>query len=137
MSFTLDLVVTELPRDDKEAWNYVEELREEYYNDDSGPHQKLVDLHEVLTQKYPCLCSYDDDDPSIDKSPWADGPLIGNFASKMGMVAITWPRVDDAAPFVIESAKRLGIIVMDGQGAKIHRPGESESALIKPWWKFW
>ncbi|MCH1926808.1 hypothetical protein L9G74_18180 [Shewanella sp. C32] len=137
MSFTIDLIVTELPSDDKKAWSFIDGMREEYYEDKSGTHPKLKDLHEILTKKYPCLCSFEDDDPAMDDSPWADSPMINNFASKMGMVSIVWSKADEVFPFVLESALSLGIIVADGQSEVIYRPGYTVETKSKPWWKFW
>ncbi|MCH1918691.1 hypothetical protein L9G15_04515 [Shewanella sp. A3A] len=111
-------------------------MREEYYEDKSGTHPKLKDLHEILTKKYPCLCSFEYDDPAMDDSPWADGPMINNFASKMGMVAIVWSKADEVFPFVLESALSLGIIVADGQSEVIYRPSYTVETKSKPWWKF-
>lgn len=137
MSFTVDFILTELPKEETEAWSFIERLREEYYEDNSGAHEKLVQLHSVLTQKYPCLCSYADDDPELDKCPWSDGPMINNFASKMGMVAIAYSRADELFPFILEKALELDIIVADGQSEKIYRPGEPVNNSEKPWWKVW
>jgi hypothetical protein len=137
MSFTLDLILTDVPRENGAAWKYIEALREEYYEDKTGPHEVLIELHEVLTQKYPCLSDFTDDDPEMDESPWADGPMIGNFASKMGMLAIVYSRADELFPFILEKALALGIIVADGQSGKIYRPGDETKMTEKPWWKFW
>jgi len=137
MSFTVDLLLTDVPADNSEAWKYIEKLREEYYEDETGAHEKLQKLHDVLTERYPCLCSYDDDDPEMDKSPWADGPMMGNFASKMGMLAIVYSRADEVFPFILESALALDIIVADGQSERIYRPGEDAEKNSKPWWQFW
>ena len=70
MSFTVDLILTEVPENNSEAWAYIENLREEYYEDKSGPHQKLIKLHERLTERYPCLCDYEDDDPEAVVDPF-------------------------------------------------------------------
>ncbi|KZX79232.1 hypothetical protein A3715_28465 [Oleiphilus sp. HI0009] len=137
MSFTVDLLLTEVPRNNEEAWEYIQNLREEYYEDDSGAHEKLQKLHDRLVEKYPCLSSYDEDDPEFESSPWADGPMINNFASKMGMLAVVYQRVDEVFPFILENALELGIIVADGQSEKIYRPGEEIENDNKPWWKFW
>ena len=58
----------------------------------------------------------------MDESPWADGPMIGNFASKMGMIAIRFSHVDEVFDFILEEALALGIILADGQSEKIYRP---------------
>lgn len=137
MSFTLDLILTDVPEENGAAWKYIEELREEYYEDNSSAHEKLIALHKILTDKYPCLCSYEDDDPEMENSPWADGPMLNNFASKMGMLAILYSRADELFPFILENALLLDITVADGQSEKIYRPGEPVAAKDRPWWKLW
>ena len=137
MSFTLDLILEDVPKDNESAWKYIEDLREEYYEDKSGAHEKLIELHKILTDKYPCLCSYEDDDPEMENSPWADGPMIKNFASKMGMLAILYSRADELFPFILENALLLNITVADGQSEKIYRPGEPTASKVRPWWKLW
>jgi hypothetical protein len=139
MSYTIDLIIEELPFDEKEAWNRVESLREKYYGDEREKSPLFLELYKNITKVYPCLCSYADDDPAMDESPWADGPMINNFANEMGMLAIVYSKVDDVVPFVINEAKRLGITVVDGQDGKIHRPRSSEDIINpkKPWWRIW
>lgn len=137
MSYTVDLIVSPLPDDDKKAWKQVELLRESYYDDERDKAPALVKLHSVLTARYPCLCSYADDDEKIDECPWADGPMIGNFAHEMGMLAISFSRADEVIPFVIEEANALGISVADGQSGEIFRPGMEGKVASKPWWRFW
>ena len=121
MSYTVDLIVGPLASLDEEAWKQIETLREAYYDDEREKAQELVELHAILTAKYPCLCSYADDDEEMDNSPWADGPMIDNFSSEMGMLAISFSRAEEVVPFIVESANRLGITVADGQTGEIHR----------------
>lgn len=137
MSFTLDLILTDVPKENGAAWEYIQKLREEYYEDKTGAHEKLIKLHDILIKKYPCLCSFSDDDPAMDDSPWADGPMMGNFASKMGMLAIVFSKVDVAFPFILENALELEIIVADGQNERVYRPGDPELIQKTPWWKVW
>ncbi len=139
MSYTVDLIVSKLPSSNDEAWKHVEALRESYYEDKREKAPELLALHGVLTARYPCLCSYADDDPCMDESPWADGPMIGNFANEMGMLAISFSRVEEVVPFIVESANALGITVADGQTGDIHRPAgqPSTQSSKRPWWRFW
>ena len=138
MSYTVDLILETLPEDDKRAWKRVEALREGYYDDPRDKAPALVDLHAALTARYPCLCSYADGDPGMDDSPWADGPMLGNFAHEMGMLAIVFSRVDEVVPFVIAEATARGITVADGQSLEIHRPGASPQKPGKRrGWRFW
>jgi hypothetical protein len=140
MSYTVDLIVGSLPASDAEAWRAIETLRERYHEDKSDKAPALVKLHEQLIKRYPCLCSYAEDDPAMEQSPWADGPMLGNFASEMGMLAIVFSRVDEVVPFIIEQASNLSISVADGQTGRIYRPIVGSQPPVrreKPWWKFW
>lgn len=139
MSYTVDLIVAPLPPENKAAWTAIMALRESYHEDEREKAPVLIQLHSVLTARYPCLCSYADDDPRMDESPWADGPMINNFAHDMGMLAISFSRVEEVVPFIIKEANALGISVADGQSGEIYRPGNGThgSLTSKPWWKFW
>jgi hypothetical protein len=139
MSYTVDLIVGNLPLENKQAWKAIEELREVYYDDKREKSDSLIALHADLTARYPCLCSYDDDNDRADECPWADGPMLGNFAHDMGMLAILFSRADEVVPFIIDKANALGITVADGQSERIFRPGNSASVSEKPkpWWRPW
>jgi hypothetical protein len=98
-----------------------------------------VALHSALTARYPCLCSYADDDDGAEECPWADGPLINNFANEMAILAIRFSRADELVPFIVKEANSLGISVADGQTGKIYRPGDKVPLddSKHPWWQFW
>jgi hypothetical protein len=132
MSYTLDFVLSRVSSDNKEAFQELENLQERYCDDEKERNIVLVALHDALIQRYPCLCSYADDDPAIDESPWVDGPLMENFRSEMGMVAISYSRVDEVVPFVIQTAIDLKITVFDGQTGEIFRPGETRVSPEPP-----
>ena len=139
MSYTVELIVGQLPSDKNDAWSKVESLREAYYEDKREKASALLALHDALTARYPCLCSYADGDPEVDQCPWADGPMIGNFAHEMGMLAISFSRVDEVLPFIIQEANARGITVADGQSGEIHRPRPSGTAdpSKRSWWRWW
>jgi hypothetical protein len=122
VSYTVELIVGCLPESESGAWAQIEELRESYYGDERDKTPELLELHKALTARYPCLCSFEDNDPRIDESPWADGPMLNNFAHDMGMLAISSSRAEEVVPFVIAEANKLGITVADSQTANIHRP---------------
>lgn len=139
MSYTVDLIVTELPAENRKAWAVIEEMRGPYYDDKRETAPSLVSLHAVLTSRYPCLSSYSGAYEGPETCPWADGPMINNFAHEMGMLAISFSRVDEIVPFIIEKANALGITVADGQSGLIHRPDGSLGidGKKKAWWKLW
>lgn len=136
MSYTVDLIVGSLPADDKLAWAAIEKLRESYYRDQREKAPALVALHDQLTARYRCLSSYRDDEPA-DECPWADGPMINNFARDMGMLAISFSRATEVVAFIIEKANALGITVADGQSGEIFRPGGNPTTKRGPWWQLW
>lgn len=122
MSYSIDLIIKKLPADQQQAWQEIEALREVYYEDERPVASQLQQLHAQLTARYPCLCDFAEDDPAMDDSPWADGPMINNFSHDMGMLAIVYSKVEQVLPFIIQQANQLGITVADGQDGQIYRP---------------
>lgn len=101
----------------------IEALREVYYEDERPVAAQVQQLRSQLTSgRYPCLCDFADDDPAMDDSPWADGPMINNFSHDMGMLAIVFSKVEEVLPFIIQQATALGITVVDGRVEQIYRP---------------
>lgn len=123
MSYTVELILNSLPQNSQKAWGEIERLREAYYEDGQKPHNSYREFLKSIQTSYPCLCSYADNDPSVEESPWADGPLINNFNHTMGMLAIVFSKVNEVLPFIIETAKRFNITVADAQTGEIYRNG--------------
>jgi hypothetical protein len=72
-------------------------------------------LYDRLTLKFPCIM----EDPN---SPWADGPLINDFGDKLATVGVIVSRMEEALPFVIETATDMGFTVFDAGAEEIFRP---------------
>jgi hypothetical protein len=116
MSYTVTFVPMKVSGNDSEAFAEVEALQERYgQTEHDARHPALVALHDALVARFP-----ETDDP--DDAPWADGPLIENFGSEMGMVAIVFSRVEEVLPAVLEIALAHGITVLDDQTGLVHRP---------------
>jgi len=122
MSYTLEFVVPKVPNRKGQAWDFLEDLQDRFEDDRGAPHPLLKQLHAALVDRCPCLSSYADGDPAKEECPWADGPLINNFASEIGEVSIKSSRAAEIVPFAVEQALALGITVMDGQDESIYRP---------------
>jgi hypothetical protein len=91
-----------------------------------------------LTARYPCLCDLSDDE--VDDGVWSDGPLMNNFGERTATLALQFGAAEQVAPFVIEQANALGLVVFDPQSNCIHRPRSDAcgpAASTKPWWQFW
>jgi hypothetical protein len=125
MSYTIQFFARRVPRDDEEAWGVLEEF---FLNESEGgkpPVKALTDLHQALTERYPCLSAYADEDPQIDDCPWSDGPLIDNFVGKVGSVSIQTSRAGELMPFILDQARALKVVVVDVQSGDIHRAAAS------------
>jgi hypothetical protein len=83
----------------------------------SPPGDHFVPLYERLVARYPCITT-----PKGEDSPWSDGPLINNFGKKHAIIGISYSRVGEALPFVVETATQMGFTVYDAQDEKFHRP---------------
>jgi hypothetical protein len=121
MSYTIELIPSQLPPNTDEAWAVIERLSDSSDDEHCHPHPSFIRLHAALTAKYRCLSSYGDDEEA-DECPWADGPMLGNFGTRIGMLALLTDRVDELLPFIIQEAGELGISVADGQTGQITRP---------------
>lgn len=116
MSYNVAIVIQPLPSDDMEAWAVVDRLIEQ-----EGAHPAVFqDLHDQLTARYPCICTVPDD--QIDNTIWSDGPLINNFGYRAAVLGLSYSRVEEVLPFLVETANALGLIVFDWATESIYRP---------------
>lgn len=146
MSWTIEIASGAFSPDDAEAWEELEDLRDEAEEREDGapPSGDMRALYERLTARYPCIM----EDPS---SPWSDGPLINNFGDRLTTLGFVSSGMAEAYPFVIATATKMGFTVFDAVDEKIHRPegwrapsGGWESQVSdvspesrRPWWKLW
>ncbi len=105
---------------DKRAWKWIFSKMDSFEVDQRGPHRVFKRFHRALTARYPCICSLSDEE--VDNGVWADGPLINNFGWDFGVVALSFPAVSMALPFVVRTAARYGIFTFDEQINLISRP---------------
>ena len=88
--------------------------------DEPSPPQVFRNLIDRLTAKHPCICDLDDD--VLDSlGVWSDGPLRNNIALKAPVLGMVYSRVDDVLPFLIGTARELGLTVFDWRTEQIHR----------------
>lgn len=129
MSYTVDVILPEVPRG-TDVYAFRDRLLDEQAKrldvEDAPPFEEaspaFAELHRRLTARYPCIC---DDDAG----PWSDGPLINNFGQEIATLGISYSRVAEVLPFLIETALAMGFSVVDGQDDKIHRPGGTVESI--------
>jgi hypothetical protein len=115
MSYNVAIVIPPVPADDREAWKILDSLIEE-----QGPTPPVFQqLHDRLTARYPCMCSVPED--QVDDTVWSDGPLINDFLHRAAVLGISYSRVDEVLPFLIETANDLRLVVFDWATASIYR----------------
>jgi hypothetical protein len=115
MSYNVAVVIPPVQTDASAAWAAVDGLIEQQ---GSRP-AVFQELHDRLTARYPCMCSVPDD--QIDDTVWSDGPLINNFGHRVAVLGMSYSRVDEVLPFLIETANALGLVVFDWATGIIHR----------------
>ncbi|MGP0064475.1 MAG: hypothetical protein ACLQGP_12870 [Isosphaeraceae bacterium] len=115
MSYDVAIVIPPIPLDDAEAWAALDGFIEE-----QGPRPAVFqELHDRLTARYPCMCSVPDD--QIDDTVWSDGPLINDFLHRAAVLGVSYSRVEEVLPFLVETANGLGLVVFDCSSETIYR----------------
>lgn len=84
-----------------------------------GQNSKFLTLAGQLTAKYPCLCSAEAEVLPQDELAWSDGPLNGRTESAVYSIGLNVSMLDEVLPFVVETAKALGLSVMDEQAGQV------------------
>jgi hypothetical protein len=114
MSYNVAIVIPPVLTDGPEAWEALDALVEE-----NGPRPAVLqELHDRLTARYPCMCSVPDD--QIDDTVWSDGPLINDFGHRAAVLGMSYSRVEEVLPFLVETATGLGLVVFDWATGIIH-----------------
>jgi hypothetical protein len=131
MSYLVQFFSCRVPRDEEEALSYLEECFANESESGKPPADSLVQLHDALTAKFPCLSSFPDADAAIDQCPWSDGPLIENFVGKVGAVSFQTSRAEEVLPFILQQARLLKIVVFDVQSGEIYRPSSKQKPKAK------
>jgi hypothetical protein len=116
MSYTVAVVIPPVPSDDAAAWAVLDGL----IGQQGARPAVFQELHDRLTARYPCLCAVPEEE--VDDAVWSDGPLLNNFLHRAAVLGVSYPRVDEVLPFLVQTANALGLIVFDWATGAIHRP---------------
>lgn len=138
MAYMVDIVDVPVPEDDPGAWEAREDTLAHEDPERPGPSERFSELYRLLTAKFPCIM----DDPD---GPWSDGPLINNFGVRATTLGVSFSRVREVLPFLVETCTSHGFVVFDPQEERVFRP----SSLVAPgpaqqrpvgcrkWWQVW
>nr|WP_315234733.1 hypothetical protein [uncultured Albidiferax sp.] len=131
MSYGLDIWAHPIPNSFEEALRITGELRGD--GDTKRANPKYVELARRLTASYP---SSTDLIADTSDEVWSDGPVDGLSSGPLWGVGILTQHAYVVAPFVIEQAAALGLIVLDRQLGRVHVAGKvfTHADKKKPWW---
>jgi len=119
MSYSLMFSIPGIPESNDEAWDEFDDREEVNEENEMEPHPLMKELIIQLTKKYPCICTLPDE--KIDEGLWADGPIENNIIGDVLILAIVFSKVEEALPFIVETAKKVGVVFYDPQTEEIFR----------------
>lgn len=86
-----------------------------------GPNPKYIELIRRLTARYPDITSPEAEELGDDQLAWIDGPLSGETDDCVYNLGIgTGDLFEEVRPFVIETARELGLHVFDTQAGEAY-----------------
>ena len=116
MSFDLAVLNLERPLSSEEATSIYGELCDGNY-EVLQPSEKIDAFYQELTEKYPDIDSYSDDE--VDDCPWSVDIDVSDGAVVM---CVVWSRVEEIAPYVMGLAKRHELACFDPQEEQLYLP---------------
>lgn len=121
MSYVVYIVEQAVPDSDDDAWQHIESVLARREGERALPANPVfLALIERLTARFPCICELPEEEE--ENGVWSDGPLRNNAAHSVTVLGMVSSRVDDALPFLVQTANALELVVFDEQEGKIHRP---------------
>jgi hypothetical protein len=116
MSYDVAIVLPPIPDHDADVWADIGAILDE------GGQAPAVfrTMHDRLIARLPDSSSLSDD--RVDDSIWSSQPLWTCFGKQVGILNMDYRRVKEALPFIIETARSLGLALIDLSRNQIYRP---------------
>lgn len=116
MSYDIAILATDaLPSSDASAWPLLEaQLQQE----GEAP-QIFRQAYDRIVERYPCISTLSD--AETESGVWSSGPLWSGFGPNVASLSIQFPHAEAVVPFVVETARSLGLTVFDWQTKLVHR----------------
>lgn len=116
MSYDIAVLATDIATTDAQAWLELDALTEQR----GKPPPVFRQIHDIIIARYPDITTLSDE--AADDGVWSSGPLWNNFSPAAAVLALRHSRADEVVPFVVETARSLGLPVFDWTTRHIHRP---------------
>ena len=113
MSYVLQIWRTPVPVSVGEAGDICSRLQRE----GAAARPEYAVLASRLVARYPDICDLAEDD---DQGVWSDGPLATNARAPVFGLGVQTHASVEVVPFVIETARALGLLVYDFQAGTVH-----------------
>lgn len=90
-----------------------------------GGNPKFVQLARQLTQRFPTpdMLPGDEGEPDFAEIAWSDWPIDGKTEAAVWNLGLNVGMLDEARPFLMQTAGALGLGVLDEQAGEAHLPG--------------
>ncbi|MEO8248885.1 MAG: hypothetical protein ABI589_05900 [Burkholderiales bacterium] len=121
MSYVLHVWEAPVPATLEEA----DKLHETLSRQGGGQNPKFIEFAKRLTQRFPDVDEEGDEEGEGEGDPmvWTDSPATGHTdAAVYGIGVQTEYLVDTVVPFVVATARALGLVLFDMQAAEAHLP---------------
>ena len=121
MSYVIHIWQSPVPRDLDHAWEIIEQLGADQEAGGNSIPPALVRLVDRITARYPNWGNLPDDELDDERQVWTDGVVKANGPLLALGISTDW--LDQALPFVLEEASRLGLFCYDMQLGMVCGPG--------------
>jgi hypothetical protein len=116
MSYDIAVVIPPIADRDATSWQGLDAMIELV----GEPPALLQFFYDAVTRRYPCLSKLSD--AESENGVWSSAPLRSGFESRAAVLAIQFPHAEVVVPFVVDTARPLGLTVFDWQTKLVHRP---------------
>ena len=116
MSYDIAVAAADIAASDAAAWSQLDALIEQR----GEPPAVFRQLHDTIVARYRCLGTLSDD--GADDGAWSSAPLWDEFGPAAAVLPMRLSRADEVVPFLVDTARSLGLSVFDWTTRHVHRP---------------
>lgn len=116
MSYDVVIAAPPLPERDSHAWKMLDTVAEA---ESAGEARAIYEqFRDRIAGRYPCLSTLSEDE--LDRSVWS-ADMRTMFSGPQPVLNLRFSSEREVLPYIIESARSLGLSVLDWQAGLVHR----------------
>ncbi len=116
MTYNISITKNDIPQDDHQAWNILNELQNKELSRTTES-QEFLRLVKKLKSVFGCISDSSDEEK---QPPWADGPILTNAGQHVTILSLTYDGVDKL-PEIVKVVNEEGFVLFDEQEGEIYR----------------